>query len=631
MVSLLENGKKLYFEAGRKGLELEPEMTISEWADQYRMIGTEGASEPGKWRTDRTPYLREIMNCLSPSHDCKKVVLQKGSQIGGTEIINNWIGYVIHQAPGPFLMVQPTQDLAKKISKQRLATAIKETDVLSERIAPPRERDSGNTLMTKEFPGGVLMLTGANSAAGLRSMPVRYLALDEVDAYPADIDEEGDPVKIAEKRTATFARKKIFILSTPTIKYFSRIEREFLKSDQRYFNVPCPHCKTFQRIRWEMIKFEHKEYQLIGDVTLCCEECGTLIEERYKTQMLEHGKWISENENGEFPGFHLSGLYSPLGWTSWTDIVLDFLEFKRTRDINLHKAWKNTALGESWETIGKEVEYSGLFNRREEMDEQKIDKRIALITAGVDIQDDRIEVSTIGWGRNEESFLLDYESFYGELTQPLVWKNLDTFLLKNYLHENGIMNISCTSIDTGGHFTNEVYEFAKAREIRRIYAIKGANVKGLPICGRPSRQKSGVYLFHIGVDTAKEMLYNRLLINEQGAGYIHFPKKLSEEYFRQLTAEKLETRYKRGRPIQEWVKKRERNEALDLFIYGISALYIFAFLVYPNLTVNQMLETISEQIQGIAVHQASQIQKTEQRPAKKRSRMINTGLILDDL
>ncbi len=628
MVALLTNAEVLYNDSFRRGLKFDPDVTISEWADKYRMLSSEGGAEPGRWRTDRTPYMREIMDCLSPSHSCKRVALMKAAQIGATEGVNNWIGYVIHMAPGPFLMVQPTLELAKKVSKQRIATAIKETDVLNERVSPSRERDSGNTLLVKEFPGGVLMLAGANSAAGLRSMPIRYLALDEVDAYPADLDDEGDPVKIAEKRTATFSRRKIFLLSTPAIKGLSRIEREFDKSDQRWFNVPCPHCGTYQPLKWAHIHFEHEKYRLKGEVCYACEDCGALIEERHKTTMLSRGRWIAENPDGEYPGFHLSALYSPLGWMSWKEIVTDFLEFKRTKNVNLQKTWTNTVLGETWEATGKEVEYTGLFNRREDFPEIYIHKEIVLITAGVDTQDDRVEVTVVGWCRDEESYVLDYITLYGDLSRPEIWANLDKALLKTYPHEKGIMRISCVAIDTGGHYTNEVYEFAKPRETRKVYAIKGSSVSGLPISGKPSRQKSGVYLFSIGVDTAKDLLFNRLGIGEPGPGYVHFSKKLPEDYFQQLTAEKAVTKFSKGFPKREWVKTKTRNEALDMFVYAIAALNIFAFMVYPTMTINQMLEQLTRLIENVTVPQSEQTQRPE---PKKRSRMINRGITIDDL
>ena len=226
--------------AWRDGLTPDPLLTVSEWADRYRVLSQRASSEPGRWRTERTPYLKEIMDCLSPSSPFQRVVFMKGAQVGATESGNCWIGYVIHQAPGPMMAVAPTVELAKRNSKQRLDPLIEESEVLRERVKERRSRDSGNTVLSKEFPGGVLILTGANSAVGLRSMPARYLFLDEVDGYPGDVEGEGDPILLAERRSATFQRRKILLVSTPKTKGLSRIEREYGQSDQRRYFVPVP-------------------------------------------------------------------------------------------------------------------------------------------------------------------------------------------------------------------------------------------------------------------------------------------------------------------------------------------------------------------------------------------------------
>jgi len=597
MVTMLNNAEVVYKEAFEAGLALDPKLNIDEWADEHMILSSDGSAEPGKYRTSRVPFMKEIMVCLSPSDPCNRVVLMKPSQISGTQLIINWAGYCIHQCPGPGMIVEPTVDLAKTLSKQRLAPAIRDTPVLEERITPAREKDSGNTVLSKEYPGGVIVLRGANSAAGLRMMPIRFLSLDEVDAYPVDVEGEGDPVSLAEKRTVTFgSRRKVFILSSPTETGASLIEREFDQSDQRRYNVPCPHCGTKQVLSWKNIKFDRDEkYNLIGDVTYMCNTCAALIEERYKTEMLAKGEWIAENqENGACPGFHLNALYSPIGWFSWADIVKDFLKFKKLKSEPLQKTWTNTILAESWESQGKEVEYTGLYNRREEFGKE-INSDIVIITASVDVQDDRVEVKTVGWATFEESFVLETKYLMGSPGLPTVWKNLDVFLKKTYVHKCGLMRIVCTAVDTGGHHTKEVYDFAKEREHLNVYAIKGASLPGQPISGKPSKQKNGVNLYMIGTDTAKDLLFHRLTISEPGPGYIHFPTTLTEEYFKQLTAEKKKTKYVKGFKKFEWVKTRDRNEALDLFVYNIAALNIVAFIVYPNLTIVQMLDGLAEQ------------------------------------
>jgi phage terminase large subunit GpA-like protein len=278
------DGSAALAQAWAQGLRPEPDLSVATWADQHRVLSPRASAEPGRWRTARTPYLGEIMTALSPSHPAQRIVFMKGAQVGGTEAGNNWLGFLIHHAPGPALAVQPMVELAKRFSRQRVATLIEETPSLRERVVPACSRDSGNTVLAKEFPGGILVMTGANSAVGLRSLPARYLFLDEVDAYPASADEEGDPVALAEARTLTFAhRRKIFLVSTPTIQGVSRIEREYLASDQRRYFVPCPHCGTMQWLRFERLRWDKGQPETAANG---CEACERPIAERHKARML---------------------------------------------------------------------------------------------------------------------------------------------------------------------------------------------------------------------------------------------------------------------------------------------------------------------------------------------------------
>ena len=251
------DGSAALIRAWSRGLRPDPDLTVSSWADRHRKLASRASAEPGQYRTARTPYMREIMDRLSPGDPTQRIVFMKAAQVGATEAGNNWIGFVIHQAPGPMLAVQPTVELAKRNSRQRIDPLIEESPDLRERVKPARSRDAGNTMLSKEFAGGILIMTGANSAVGLRSTPARYIFLDEVDAYPASADEEGDPVTLAEARSLTFAhRRKVFLVSTPTIRGLSRIEREFEASDQRRYFVPCPHCDAMQWLKFERLRWE---------------------------------------------------------------------------------------------------------------------------------------------------------------------------------------------------------------------------------------------------------------------------------------------------------------------------------------------------------------------------------------
>ncbi|MFB3909969.1 MAG: phage terminase large subunit family protein [Candidatus Eisenbacteria bacterium] len=572
--------RSLCAEAWAAGLEPEPELTISEWAEQYRVLSGRATAEPGPWRTERTPYLREIMDALSPSSDTEMVVFMKGAQVGATECGNNFLGFVIHHAPGPMLYVQPTVEMAKRVSRQRIAPMIEACPPLRERVEEPRSRDSGNTILAKEFPGGILILTGANSAVGLRSMPARYLFLDEIDGYPFDVDGEGDPVELARKRTSTFsANRKVFLVSTPTVKGLSRIEAAFEQTDQRYYHVPCPHCGLYQPIRWAQICWPAGEPE---KAQMVCEGCTGEIPEHQKTRMLEQGRWVptAEGKRG-LRGYHLSSLYSPVGWYSWADAATDFLKAKHAGD-ELVKTWMNTVLAETWEEHGETLDDGSLFGRRETY-AAEVPADAVVLTAGIDIQDDRIEMEIVGWGPGEESWGVDYKVLWGDPGRQDLWDDLAAELEQSYQHENGSkLRVAAACIDSGGHHTQAVYEFCRGRSARRIFAIRGAAGAGRPIVSAPLPKRSGrnrrpVQLFIVGVDEAKALIYSRLRIQERGPGFCHFPVKpqYEAEYFAQLTAEKIMTRYHRGFPKREWVKTRPRNEALDCRVYALAALYLF--------------------------------------------------------
>ncbi|MBF0342069.1 MAG: phage terminase large subunit family protein, partial [Magnetococcales bacterium] len=564
---------RLYNEAFSQGLRPDPLLLVSQWADRHRVLSSVSSSEPGPWRTARTPYLKEVMDCLSPSSPVERVVFMSGSQLGKTEAGLCWLGYTIHQSPGPILMVQPTVDMAKTYSKQRLDPLIEASPVLRDRVREPRSRDSGNTVLSKEFNGGILRITGANSAAGLSSMPVRFLFLDEVDRYPGDVDGEGDPVALAIQRTANFANRKVLIVSTPTIKGFSRIEAAYQESDQRHYWVPCPFCKQEQVLEWAQLRWPNGDREKAHYV---CIHCEAVIQEHHKGWMLENGRWIAAAPgNGLTAGFHLSSLYSPLGWISWVQIAVEHGQVYR--DPARLKVWCNTKLGQSWEEIAEQLDSEGLMTRRE-LFGPLLPAGVVVLTAGVDVHPDRLEVEIVGWGRDEESWSIRHVVLYGDPSGPLVWQDLDRLMATTFPHSRQIddLPIFAAAIDTGGANTMSAYDFCRERQDRRIWGIKGIGGMGKPLWPqRASRNNKGrIPLFIIGVDAAKEVLYARLRIAAPGPGYCHFPKDRDAEWFRQLTAEKIRTRYIRGRPIREWHKKDgDRNEALDCRIYAIASLH----------------------------------------------------------
>lgn len=592
--------KRLVFETAAKAILPPPAMNIWQCADKYRVLPkSAGYAEPGRYRTSRTPYLREPMETLSPSSPIQQIKVMKGTQQGWTEIVNNWIVFDMLFNQGPMMMVLPTVELATKHSKKKLSKTIQATPSLKGVIKPSRTKDSGNTILLKEYEGGSIALAGSNSGASFRSDSIRDLALDDLDGYPFDVDGEGDPCDLAINRTDAYANRKILKISTPTTKGTSRIEAEYNDSDQRKYFVPCPHCNQKQELEWGGkranfgIKFElsgeDKKQRRLVRVWYECKFCHQAIEEHHKTWMLENGEWIPQNPGHPDAGFHLSSLYSPVGWRSWRDIVSEFLKIKN--NIQREKRWVNTRLGLPFEEEGSQPDWTILKARCEPYKILEVPIGGGFLTAGVDVQDNRIAVKIKAWGRGEESWLIYWGEIYGDPAQDpnpgpaqgQIWKELDQLLYRSYRHAGGAeLTIIYAAVDSGGHHTQEVYNYCRTRTTK-AFPVKGASISNKPILGRPSKQdvnyrgakiKSGIDLWPVGTDTAKSQIYGRLRMATSGPGCMHFYIGLPDEYFTQLTAEKLVTRYTAsGYPKSEWVNVAEdkRNEALDCEVYALAA------------------------------------------------------------
>jgi len=599
---LLESTSSAEFvrEAFNAALRPEQRLTVSEWADKHRVLSNKASAEPGFWRTSRVPFMREPMDVMSPSSSVERIVLMAGTQIGKTESLNNKIGHTISHSPGPMLMVQPTLDMARKVSKQRIAPMIEETPVLRALVREPRERDSGNTVMVKEFDGGVLMMTGANSAAGLKSMPIRDLLMDEVDSYPGDVEGEGDPIVMAEKRTDTFKRRRrIMLVSTPTLEGISRIEIEFMRGDRRRYYIPCPKCGhmdfltwsgadevtkiagTHHRIEWEGI---HADDSDADTAHMVCSGCGSRIAEWNKEKMLAAGEWrpTVADYRGNTASYHISSLYSPFGWKSWANCVREFLDAKR--DPFQLRAWVNTVLGETWREPGARFD-ADILAERCEMYEAEVPAGVGILTASVDVQGDRLEVLVKGWGEREESWLIMHTVIIGDPAQEKPWIDLTSFLVSRFEHQSGRrLGIELATIDSGGHHTEQVYKYCKAMEGKNVFAIKGSSQHGMPLVSRPTQHnRYRVSLYNLGTDTGKDMIYGRLRVHDRGPLFMHMPM-VDREYLEQLCSERSVVKYIKGKgATREWVKIRERNEALDLEVYALAALHILGLGVIKTL------------------------------------------------
>jgi len=586
----LADGRAAYLAELARSARPRRRLTVSEWADAHRVLSPKGASEPGPWRTSRTPYLREIMDCLSARSPVRRVVFMKSAQVGATECGLNWIGYVLHHAPAPMLVVLPTLEVRKRWVRQRLDPMLAETPVLTEIVDARRRRDGANAEDIKDFPGGMLVLGGANSPASLASMPIKYVLCDEVDRFPWEIGQEGDPLGLIDERTKTFPRRKVMLVSTPTVADASRIEEEYARTDRRRYHVPCPHCGEWLVLRWSQLRWD----RALTRAVYVCEHCGSEIEERCKPDMLARGRWVPEDPSrpSDVRGYHINGLYAPLGLGhGWLDLAREFVHVHD--DKAKLKRFVNTALGETWKDRSRDVTARDVAARAEDWPARVAPPGCILLTLGVDVQDDRLALLLTGWGRGEACFVLDWLELPGDPARPELWSRLSEYLHTPVTSAWGRpLRIAAAAIDSGGHHTHDVYAFVRQQGDRRVMAVKGASTRGKPVLApRPTAQDvnwrgrtipKGVKLWTVGADTAKAVLYNRLAGDADQAPedrLVRFCADLGADFYRQLTAEIYDPEKNR------WVLRRgRRNEALDCWVYA------YAAAQHPEVRVHRLRE-----------------------------------------
>jgi phage terminase large subunit GpA-like protein len=543
-------------------------LSVSEWSDRYRVLSSGSSATPGRWRS--LAYQRAIMDAVLDPR-VTRVVAMLPSQVGKTEMQLNVMGYFIDGEPCPILMVQPTLEMAQTISKDRLGPMLQDTPKLRGKFPQSRRRESDQTLLHKTFPGGHLTLVGANSPAGLASRPIRVLLPDEVDRYPPSAGKEGDVVALAEKRTTTFGdRRVVFMTSTPTIEGLSRIAQEYEQSDQRRYLVPCIHCGEAFEWTWETMKWEHDKPETAA---ILCASCGALTHETDKLRAVEAGTWVAKHPERTIAGFTCTALISPL--VAWKDLVREWYE--STGNNERRRVFINTVLAQTWREDSDGLNESALLARRETY-AAEVPDGVGLLVASVDTQGDRLEVAVWGYGRGEESWLVYFEQLWGDPGQRTVWDRLTLILDRAFTdRQDRRHQLAAATVDSGGHHTQQVYDFCKRRRGARVptFAIKGIAGAGKPLVGRPSKaNKQRVNLYTVGVDTAKDLLFARLKQQTPGPGYVHLPTWADQELIAQFTAERVVVRYLKGRPIREYIKVRHRNEALDLAVYALAGLVL---------------------------------------------------------
>ncbi|HFX1001383.1 TPA: terminase gpA endonuclease subunit, partial [Pseudomonas aeruginosa] len=418
-------------------------------------------------------------------------VTMVASQLMKTQIGLNWIGACIHQAPANILALLPSLALAKRVSS-RIGKNIDAVPELRERVAKARSRDARNTIDTKEFEGGTLYCTTAGSASNLAELAARYIYGDEIDRWEIDINGEGDPVELAEARGSTFGRRaKFYYSSSPTIKGVSKIADLFEQSDQRHYYVPCPHCRHMQVLEWENLKYSDDFSRV--DYLCANEECHAQIEESSKSWMLANGEWRSHaTGDGETVGFYLNALYAPLGWVSWAGLAKQYVKARRAEergDLEPMQVFYNTRLARVWDSSQEMTNASELRARAEDYPLGQVPNGAVILTAAVDTQGDRLELLVIGWGEGMERWVVDHQVLMGNPSDLRTWDLLDEQLKRRYRHASGVeLAIVATAIDSGGHHSDEVYQFARLRRWRNVLAIRGHSKPGRPVIAqRPSK------------------------------------------------------------------------------------------------------------------------------------------------
>jgi len=583
-----------------KYLAPPPRVDTAEWAAAHRHIAK--GSERGRWRNERTPYLVEPMVCASAFSPYERIVLMFATQLGKTEVLYNSVIQRIHTDPQDMMMVQPTLQDAQDHSGQRFLPTIEQTPAMRGLVATHRSRDQSSSWRARTIQGGfAVFFGGANSASSLASKPLGFAVADEVDKWPADVDNQGPPLALLEERMSNFSRRKLIIASTPTIRGASAIEAEYLASDRRRYHVPCPHCGERQVLLWGAGKEWGLQWLKTASgaprpetAVYICQHCGATIQEHAKTDMLAAGIWVPEAPGagrGKRAGFWLNKLYSPVGWRSWASLVEKWADAQAAAKVGNSaplKEFINSSLAETWEEQGSGADSAVLRRRAEDYKLGEVPRHAYMLTMGVDTQPDRLEARVWAFGRGDESWLVDRHVIYGdpnidEGSPNSPWTRLTEIRRTPLLHVAGAqMLIEATCIDTGGHNTHAVYTYCRAHAHAHVLAIKGASTYGRPILGKPShidinwRGKTiprGVKVWQIGTDTAKHLLYGRMRLTQAGPGFVHVPKALADtDEFEQMTAARLLPVVVQGKHTMRWITPQgKREEGGDGMVYAYAA------------------------------------------------------------
>lgn len=550
----------------------EPEdLTVSEWARKYRML-PETSTSPGPYDPDVVPYARRWQDLMGDP-ETTRIVLCWGSQSTKSTVIENGIGYRIHRMPSPMLVLRPKIDDAESWAKERFRPMVRDTPVLRERVRLGRGTDS--TMRYMVFPGGFLFVPSAQSATECASRSAPVVACDEVDRMEV-IPGEGNPIEIVFRRQGAADVGIEVITSTPRDAETTNIWPYLEGGTLEKYHVPCPECGEYQELLWANLRWEKGRPETAA---YACAACGVLIDETEKRDMLARGRWVPTNPDAAYPSSHLNSLYSPFAKSSWSVLAGEW-ERAQGKPADL-QVFVNTRLAELWAETADVLGSDRLAARLEPIEEGIVPEGVGVLTAGVDVQHNRLEVWIWGWGKGLESWPIAAAVIPGdpmvEPDQPgSVWAKLDEWRARRFPHAaGGDVGVLAMLVDSG-YATSQVYRYTNRRRGQRVFASKGVGGPGLPILGKPTLQsKERVVLYPIGTDAAKnEFLRSQIVEQVRGPGFVHLPDWLSTDQLDQLVSEKRVRRLHRGKIVYEWRPKKAdaANEALDCRNYARAAL-----------------------------------------------------------
>lgn len=589
---------------GLSGLTVPEPVKLSEWADENFYLSAESSSVTGAWET--LPYQKAIMNCIS-NDDIRTITWEKSARVGYTKIIVAAMGYFAEHKRRNQVIYQPTDDDAENFVKDEIDTAIRDVPILRNVMkTDPEKRSKDNTLSKKVFVGSTLDIRGGKSPRNYRRLTKDVVYYDELDGFDVDISGEGSPIKLGDKRTQTSSFPKSIRGSTPKIRGSSQIDAS-LKTAGLIFRrgLPCPSCGVVEPLTWANMNYKNRDP---STARMKCEHCDYMIQYSEYSEMDRRGMWVADNgtyidEDDMFHnsdgvvvdppshvGFHIWSAYSY--FQTWAQLVESWIEandLKKIGDLTALKAFINIELGEPFEEEGERADPISLYARREHYDAEVPDG-VKVLTAFIDVQDDRFEYEIDGWGEGEECFAIDYKAIYGNLSLKQIWENLAEGLRRSFKRADGtLMNITVAGIDSGGHYTDEVYQFSKKMGVTKVIPTKGSKDYGRPVAVFPKKKdKNGVYLTFIGTDTAKELVYHRYEVTEPGPGCIHHPVSeiFDQVYFKQATAEEKLKKYRLGKPYFYWDAKKRRNEVLDCKVGNLAMIRVLQQNFGLDLNVN---------------------------------------------